>query len=179
MKKRIKSIIRYIYRILFGESFSDKQFSLITLSKYVFYQKILRINSHIPWPVHYTTVIKEPKKIDRGTRNPGMSAYCYLDGRNGINFGKNVWVGPYVKIISMNHDTNNYKKYIKAKPIRIGDNCWIGAGAIILPGVEIGEHTVIGAGAVVTKSFPKGNQIIGGSPAKVIKKIRDYNRNGE
>ena len=64
-----------------------------------------------------------------------------------ISFGKNIWVGPSVKIISMNHDVNNYSKYVKSKSIIIGDNCWIGAGAIILPGVSLGDHIIVAAEA--------------------------------
>jgi len=174
MKRVIIKMIRLIYKALFGNAFADSQFSIKILTKYIFFQKILRINSNVSWPVHYTTIVKNPENIIRGTRNPGMSPYCYLDGRNGIVFGKNVWIGPYVKIISMNHDSNNYNKYIKEKPIEIGNNCWIGANVIILSGVKLGNHTVVGAGAVVTKSFKEGNQIIGGNPAKIIKKLHNY-----
>jgi acetyltransferase-like isoleucine patch superfamily enzyme len=77
----------------------------------------------------------------------------------------------------MNHDVNDYDKYTKAKPIKIGDNSWIGASAILLAEVEIGAHTIVAAGAIVTKSFPEGNQVLGGNPAKVIKKLEEYNSN--
>lgn len=117
------------------------------------------------------TTVKAPKNIKKGTRNPGLSIGCYLDGRNGIEIGENTWIGPKVSIISMNHDINNYQKYIKDKPIKIGKNCWIATGAIILPGVEIGNHVIIAAGTVVTKSFREDNIIIGGIPAKIIKKL--------
>ena len=137
-------------------------------------QKIFGFNRHVPWPVHRSSRISACSKIDPGTRTPGLSRNCHIDGRNGIVFGKNVWVGPHAKIISMNHDVNNYNEYTKAKPIRIGDNCWVGAGAIILGKVELGEHTVVAAGAIVTKSFKEGDQIIGGNPAKVIKKLNNY-----
>jgi maltose O-acetyltransferase len=55
-------------------------------------------------------------------------------------------------------------------PVTIGDNCWIGGGAIINPGVSIGNNVVVASGAVVTKSFGD-NVLIGGCPAKVIKKL--------
>lgn len=142
-------------------------------------QKILRINSHVPWPVHPTSKVMGPEKIERGTRTPGLSRCCHIDGRNGIIFGKNVWIGPHVCIISQNHDIVNYRRYIKQRDISIGDNCWIGAGAIILPGVHLGHHTIVGAGTVVTKSFPDENCIIAGNPAKVIKRISQYNLDNE
>ena len=74
----------------------------------------------------------------------------------------------------MNHNTNNYEKYIKDPPIIIGNNCWIGASVIILPGVKLGSHVVVGAGSVVTKSFLDTNILIAGNPAKRIKSLGDY-----
>ena len=57
-----------------------------------------------------------------------------------------------------------------AKPIKIGDNCWIGGHAVINPGVILGNNVVVASGAVVTKSFGD-NVVIGGNPAKVLKEI--------
>jgi acetyltransferase-like isoleucine patch superfamily enzyme len=145
----------------------------IVLRSYLI-QKIFRINSHVPWPVHPTSKIIAPEKIERGTRTPGLAVGCHIDGRNGIIFGKNVWIGPHVCIISQNHDTTDYRRFIKQPGIVIGDDCWIGAGAIILPGVHLARHTVVGAGAVVTKSTSDENCLIAGNPAKVTKKIGRY-----
>jgi acetyltransferase-like isoleucine patch superfamily enzyme len=140
-------------------------------------QKVLRINSHVPWPVHYTTRVLCPEKIQRGDKTPGITSCCHLDGRNGIVIGKNVWIGPRVSIISMNHDCLDYSKYEQVGPIIIGDNCWLATNAVILPEVVLGEHTVVAAGAVVTNPFPEGNVILGGVPAKVIKRLSSYNLN--
>ena len=140
-------------------------------------QKIIGFNRNIPWPVHWTTTVHSHQKIELKSRSPGISKNCHIDGRNGIIIGKNVWVGPGVKIISMNHDMNDYSKYINGSSITIGDNSWIGAGAIILPEVVLGQHTIVAAGSVVTKSFKDGNQIIGGNEAKVIRKLSKYNTN--
>ena len=137
-------------------------------------QKVLGFNRKVPWPVHWTTKIKSHEKIKPGSRCPGLSPYCYLDGRNGIIIGKNVWIGPNVSLISMNHNINNYAKYIKDSPIIIGDNCWIGASSIILPGIKLGNHVVIGAGSVVTKSFLDDNILVAGNPAKKIKDLDTY-----
>lgn len=137
-------------------------------------QKVLRHNAHVPWPAHWTSTVKAPEKIRRGTRFPGLSAGCHIDGRNGIEFDENVWMGPGVSIISMNHDLNRYDQYVSAPPIRIGRNCWLGAKAVILPSVTLGEHTVVAAGAVVTTSFPDGNQVLAGVPARVVKHLPEY-----
>ena len=83
--------------------------------------------------------------------------------------GNNVLMAPGVTIISANHDMTEFDKHVKAEPITIGDNVWIGANAIILPGVKIGSNTVIGAGSVVTKDIPN-NSIAAGVPCKVIRK---------
>lgn len=60
-------------------------------------------------------------------------------------------------------------------PIRIGKNCWIGAGSIILPGVTIGDNTVIGAGSIVTHDIP-ANVVAYGSPCRVMREISDHDR---
>jgi acetyltransferase-like isoleucine patch superfamily enzyme len=166
-----------LYRLLkpFGAAFSDPKFPAKLLLKHVIVQKFLRFNPHVPWPVHWTSQIKAPENIERGTRNPGLSIGCYLDGRNGIIIGENTWIGPSVSIISMNHNKINYHKFEKANPVVIGANCWIGTGAIILPEVELGNHVVVAAGSVVTKSFKQDNILIGGNSAAILKRLQNYN----
>ena len=60
-------------------------------------------------------------------------------------------------------------------PVRIGKNVWIGAGAIVLPGVTIGDHSVIGAGSVVTKDIPP-NVVAVGNPCRVLREINDRDK---
>lgn len=170
----VNEIIFFILRLLGGAAFSDRKFNSKTLLKCFIWQKIFRMNGRVPWPVHYSSRIIKPEKIDRGDRCPGMSRWVHLDGRNGIRFGKNTWVGPGVRVISMNHNICDYEKYIEDSPIVIGDNCWLGANAILLPGVTLGSHVVVGAGSVVTKSFEEDNVVIAGNPAKIIKYIENY-----
>ena len=78
-----------------------------------------------------------------------------------------------VSIITLNHAVNVYDRLnclVSIKDVNIEDHVWIGAGAIILPGVTIGENSVIGAGSVVTKDVPP-NVLAYGNPCKVIKEI--------
>jgi acetyltransferase-like isoleucine patch superfamily enzyme len=167
---------KVLYRLLrpFGAAFSDPKFPAALLLRQVIIQKFLRINAHVPWPVHWTTKVKCPEKIQRGTRCPGLSVGCYIDGRNGIIIGKNVWIGPHVSLVSMNHDLNDYQNFILTDPIIIGDNCWLATGVIILPGVKLGNHVVGAAGSVINKSFRENNIIVAGVPAKIVKKLGDY-----
>lgn len=175
-----KMLIELAYRFLslFGKAFSDRRIPPGKLLACVFQQKILGVNRKVPWPVHFTSQIRSPEKINRGNRNPGLSMGVYMDGRNGIILGKNVLLGPRSSIISMNHDMLRYDQYIKEEPVRLGDNCWLGTGAVILPGVQLGNHVIVAAGAVVTKSFLEDDILIGGVPARVIKKLEPYQVGG-
>lgn len=98
------------------------------------------------------------------------NAHCHFLG--DISIGKGVMIGPKVVIWGRNHGMEigipMKKQPSIAQKIEIGDDVWIGAGAIVLAGVSIGEGAVIGAGAVVTKSIP-AYSIAVGNPAKVIK----------
>ena len=60
-------------------------------------------------------------------------------------------------------------------PVRIGNNCWLGAGVIVMPGVTIGDNTVIGAGSVVTKDIPSGVVAVG-NPCRVIREVGEHDR---
>lgn len=82
-------------------------------------------------------------------------------------------IGPHVQLLTATHPVEPAQRRAKweaAKPITIGNNVWLGGGAIVLPGVTIGDNTVVGAGAVVTSDLP-ADVIAVGNPAKVIGKI--------
>lgn len=92
--------------------------------------------------------------------------------RGGITLEDGVFIGPNVNIITENHaEEPELRHNVYTKPILIKRNAWIGAAAIILPGVTIGENAIVAAGAVVTKDVPD-NMIVGGNPAKIIRKIK-------
>jgi len=98
---------------------------------------------------------------------------CIFLDTNKIIIGDNVMFGPNVQIYTAAHPLNA-KERIKglelAKPITIGDNVWIGGGAIVCPGVTIGDNTTIGAGSVVTKDIPD-NKVAAGNPCKTIRNL--------
>ena len=177
MKKLLKPLFwPFIYmgmKIIFPK-FKNKSYYTMRVLMMGIRQKLVGLNKSVPWPVHNSSVVRSPEKINPGTKSPGISISCYIDGRNGIEIGENVWIGPRVSIISQNHDLNNYANYIDSKPIKIGKNTLLTSNCVVLPGVELGEHTVVAANSVVNKSFPEGNQLLAGNPAKVIKKLENY-----
>jgi acetyltransferase-like isoleucine patch superfamily enzyme len=102
----------------------------------------------------------------------GINSFCYIDGHGGVTIGNDVQFGPGVKLAS-NHLIPPRGETISAQPmekkgIRIGDDVWIGANAVILDGVTIGKGCVIGANAVVNKDIPEYSVAVG-VPAKVIR----------
>lgn len=133
-------------------------------------QRIFRVNGKIKWQCHFTNKVTGDVKIGKNVwLSFAANGNCYIQGGNGVTIGDDTIFGPGVKIISANHDLNDYSRHVEAPPIKIGRKCWIGANSVLLPGVEIGDNTIIGAGSIVTKSFGS-NLIIGGNPAKIIKK---------
>ena len=95
-----------------------------------------------------------------------------------VTIGERVAVSPNVTIVAVSAPNNSRltdNPYVKSRLIRrdrvkIEDDCWIGAGAIILPGVTIGEKSIIGAGAIVTRSIPP-NRIAAGVPCTVMRRL--------
>lgn len=92
-----------------------------------------------------------------------------------VCIGSHVNLAQGITVTALNHNFEDKTKRIDeqgitTKPVIIGDDVWIGANAVILPGVTIGKHCVVAAGAVVTKDV-QDNTIVGGVPAKEIKKI--------
>ncbi|HKU29489.1 MAG TPA: sugar O-acetyltransferase [Arthrobacter sp.] len=122
--------------------------------------------------------IKPPLYVDYGT-------YITVGARTFINYnltaldvapitiGEDCQIGPNVQLLTPTHPVEPQPRRDRleaAEPITIGDNVWLGGGAIVLPGVSIGDNSVIGAGAVVAKDIP-ANSLAVGNPARVIREI--------
>ncbi len=172
MKETIRRALRALLRIP-----PDISVSFWWMNVYA--KKILRINADCPWPVHMTSTIVHPEKVRFGAGfYPGDSPGNYIQAYNGIEIGDHVNLAPGVGLISASHDPLDNAKHLPAPPIRLGDRCWIGMNAVILPGVELGENVIVGAGSVVTKSFP-GWRVIAGNPARVIRVLAPGERSGK
>jgi galactoside O-acetyltransferase len=108
----------------------------------------------------------------RAGRNMHLNGGTYIDGRGGLTLGSHVLIGPNVVLLSSQHHWSDPEVPIvlqghRMAPTTIGDDVWIGANAIITPGVTLATGTVVGAGAVVTcDTLPYS--IVGGVPARVI-----------
>lgn len=96
-----------------------------------------------------------------------VNSHAKLFGHGGIYIGQQSQVGPAAILTTTSHD-HSANLEADFKPIHIGNQSWIGAGAIILPGVSIGDNTIIGAGSIVNKSVGS-NVLAAGNPARIIK----------
>lgn len=130
---------------------------------------------------------------------------CYIEpplrsnwGGRHVHFGKNVYanfnltlvddthiyvgdytmIGPNVTLATAGHPilpALREEVYQFNLPVRIGRNCWLGAGVIVLPGITIGDNTVVGAGSVVTRDLPSG-VVAAGNPCRVLREIGERDR---
>ncbi|MEG0789541.1 MAG: sugar O-acetyltransferase [Alistipes sp.] len=88
-----------------------------------------------------------------------------------IRLGKNCLVAPKVQLLTAHHPfeaTTRATGLEQGKPITIGDDCWLGGGVIVCPGVSIGDRCIIGAGAVVTRDIP-ADSLAAGNPARILR----------
>jgi len=95
-----------------------------------------------------------------------------------IYIGDNTMLGPNVTIATAGHpiDPELRRKGLQYNlPVRIGSNCWLGAGVIVMPGVTIGDNTVVGAGSVVTRDLPAGVVAVG-NPCRVLRSVGEHDR---
>lgn len=102
-----------------------------------------------------------------------LNSGCCFQDQGGITLGDGVFIGHNVVLATLNHDFAPEKRSTTIPaPISIGKNVWIGANAVVVPGVVIGDNAVIAAGAVVTGDVP-ANAVVGGVPARLIRMIAE------
>ncbi|MBI5145282.1 MAG: acyltransferase [Candidatus Omnitrophica bacterium] len=125
---------------------------------------------------HYAIIkgyYRNKMKIGSGT---WIGPQCFLHSAAGLTIGNNVGIGPAVKIITSWHVLKDRSipilhNRLKFSPVIIEDDCDIGTGAIVLPGVRIGKGAQIAAGSVVSRDV-KAHTVVTGIPAKVIRIIK-------
>ena len=145
-----------------------------TIFFYAFFQKILRVNWQVPWPVHFTSKVSGWHKMDIAPGYPpGWSPGTYIQAFNGMIVEEDCYLGPHVAFITANHDylSGNMETHLPDAPIILRRGVWVGAHTTILPGVELGPGVIVGAGSVVTRSFLEGRVVIAGVPAKVVRTL--------
>lgn len=125
------------------------------------------------------TVIRAPFSVDYGKHiHFGPDCFvnfgCVFLDVCEIRIGARCQFGPMVQLLTPDHprDAESRAKGIEyGAPITIGDDVWIGGGAIILPGVSVGNGAIVGAGAVVTRDVPAG-ATVAGNPARIVSKTK-------
>lgn len=138
----------------------------------VFHPENIEIGKHVY--VGHSTILKGyyRNKMVIGD-DTWIGQQCFFHSAGGIFIGRSVGIGPGVKIITSSHgeegkNTPILHSRLEFAPVRIEDDCDIGVGAIILPGVTIGRGAQVGAGAVVSKDLPPYAVAVG-MPARVIR----------
>lgn len=145
------------------------------------FQSILRITSHSVKLIHFTNVIS----ADRGFELVGRGDFAekclringgiLIQAGNGVRLHRSSLLGPGVKIISGNHDLDDFSKpSVVGAPIEIAEKCWIGANSVILPEVKLLPGTIVGAGSVVTHSFGESDIVVAGNPACIVRRRVSY-----
>lgn len=127
-------------------------------------------------PLEESTTVLPPFYIDYGKpvtigKRCFIQQCCTFFGRGGITVGNDVFIGPKVNLITINHDVDpDNRSATYGRPIKIEDKVWIGINSTILPGVTLGYGAIVGANSVVTKDVPPMT-VVAGNPARIIKRI--------
>ncbi len=121
--------------------------------------------------VRMPTIIYNPEKIFVGNQ-VDIGEFCHIRAGGNLRIGNRVLIASHAIITTQGHPLEPPRWGVtKESPISIGDDVWIGAGAVVLPGVRVGDGAVISAGAVVTRDVPD-NSVVAGVPAKEIRRLK-------
>ncbi len=133
--------------------------------RHAFLCRVLRLKIGVGTAIHMGCFITG-RHISIGEGSV-VNRNCYLDGRGGVTIGSGVSISPECYVLSLTHDAQDSGFSAVAKPVVIENRAWLGARALILPGVRIGEGAIVGAGAVVTRNVEPFT-IVAGNPARKI-----------
>lgn len=129
---------------------------------------VSRIQGQVPTQNLIDMGMQVGKNFNRMTGVLLDPSHCWL-----IEIGDNVTMAPRVHILCHDASTKQFLGYTKIGRVTIGNNVFIGAESVVLPGVTIGSNVVIGANSTVTHDIP-GNSVAAGSPARVISSLEEY-----
>ena len=141
-------------------------------------ERRLALLSELLGGIGHDTLIEAPFRCDYGynvrigSRSFANYGCIFLDVRD-IVIGDEVLIGPSVQLLTATHPLDAAQRrgwWESGRPISIGDGAWLGAGALVLPGVQIGAEAVVGAGAVVTRDVGP-RTVVAGNPARVIRQL--------
>jgi len=130
------------------------------------YRSLARLHVGAHTSIHRGCRFYRPSGVTIGNHTI-INRDILLDGRMGLQIGDNVSISEGTAIITLEHDPNSATFETRGASVRIGDRVFVGARAMLLPGVAIGEGAVVAAGAVVTRDVPSYT-IVGGVPARPI-----------
>jgi acetyltransferase-like isoleucine patch superfamily enzyme len=115
-------------------------------------------------------LIYHPEKLRLGS-DVDIGEYVVIRASGGVSIGDRVLIATGAAVVSTGHPVAPPRfRQVISKPIAIGDDVWIGANAVVLPGVAIGSGSVVAAGAVVTRDVP-ALCVVAGVPARIIRRI--------
>lgn len=161
-------------KYLSGRHFDNGMGGYLWAFRSAWAKNILRLGRPMPWPTGLTCLISRAENIEfhpddlNNFQSPGL----YLQNFAAmIRIGRGSYIAPNVGIITANHQLSNLDAHEPGRDVVIGERCWIGMGAVLLPGVTLGPETVVAAGAVVNRSFEGGRVLVGGVPAKVLRHL--------
>ena len=128
-----------------------------------YYRKKMQVGNNVS--IERGLRVKKPMNVTIGD-DVSIGSNVTLEAQDSINIGDLTLIANNVIIVTANHDMSKRSRI--TSPVKIGRNCWLGSGVIILPGVTIGNETIVGAGSVVTKDLPP-QMVCAGIPAKPLK----------
>lgn len=171
-------LLAFDRRYLTGRWFEGRDTGWKWAWRSIWQQKLCGHNRHVPWPVSMHVHVANPARLEfhPDDINNFQSFGQYYNNNNGgwIRIGRGSYIAPNVGLVTANHVIYDLDSHEPAQDIELGEGCWIGMNAVLLPGTVLGPHTVVAAGAVVRDSHPKGHVVLGGVPARVIKVLEHH-----
>jgi transferase family hexapeptide repeat protein len=159
-------------RYLTGRFFDDGMGGYVWAVRAIWLRNVLRMAPPRPWPMSVQCTVSAPGNLTfhPDDLNNFQSPGTYFQNPDAhITIGRGTYIAPNVGIITANHARGDLERHETARDVVLGERCWIGMNAVILPGVILGPDTVVAAGAVVTRSYPDGGATLAGVPATPLR----------